>query len=229
MSFGQDFVNQYLGKQVDVDNFPAQKYQCYDLWMQFVRDNYGVKKNIILKPSELAQDIWENFNGLGLDKYFTRVRTPKKGDWAVWDRGGETPLSHVAMFVSDNGNGSMNTFGQNAPTPRSLYTNVTKSNLLGYLRPKGSDMPTKKEVWKDKRNYGVNQDTYIQAIPSGKKAGKVLHPKGEVLDIGEYTEWANGKKFYRTKKQVADKDQRGYGKSKLTRLETGSIKEVLFT
>lgn len=88
--------------------------------------------------------------------------------------------------------------------------------------------PTKKQTFKTKRNYALNQDSYIQKIPSGVRGGDKLHKKGEVLDIGEYTEWPNGKKFYRTKKQVAEKDQRGYGKSKLERLETGNIKSVTF-
>jgi len=88
--------------------------------------------------------------------------------------------------------------------------------------------PTKKETWKTRRNYVLTEDTYILEIPSGKKGGEILHKKGEVLDIGEYTEWPNGKKFYRTKKQIADKDQRGYGKSVTIRAEVAPLKSVTF-
>lgn len=88
--------------------------------------------------------------------------------------------------------------------------------------------PTKKITFSNRRNYAFTEDTYIVTIPGNKKAGTILHRRGEVIDVGEYTEWPDGKKFYRTKKQVADKDQRGYGKSKLTRIETAKISKVTF-
>lgn len=94
----------------------------------------------------------------------------------------------------------------------------------------GSPAPkvTRRIVWKNRRNYVLKEDAYIASIPDNKKAGAILHKKGEVFDIGEYTEWSNGKRFYRTKKQLADKDQRGYGKSKLTKAEVAPLKTATF-
>jgi hypothetical protein len=90
-------------------------------------------------------------------------------------------------------------------------------NLDKHIKPPGPKI-TRKLTWTRKRMYKLLEDTYIVSIPDNKKAGTILHKKGETFDIGEYTEWSNGKRFYRTKKQVADKDMRGYGKSKMRRI-----------
>lgn len=91
-------------------------------------------------------------------------------------------------------------------------------NPIKYYEPKAPRI-TRKLTWTRKRLYELTEDTYIASIPSNKKAGTILHKKGEKFDIGEYTEWSSGKRFYRTKKQVANKDMRGYGKSKLRRIK----------
>lgn len=146
MILGSAFKKKYEGKEVDVDYFPkSQPFQCYDLWALFLTENYGVG-NVILRPTGYAQDIWENFKGLGLDKYFTKVAgKPELGDWAIWNavKGSATPYSHVAMFLSDKG-ASIEVLGQNQPSPYVTTARIAKDNLLGYLRPKGGSMLTSK-------------------------------------------------------------------------------------
>lgn len=131
----EEFYDEYIGKSVDVDNYPAyQPYQCYDLWAQFVMDEYGTSKPIIIGPTGCAQDIWNNFDGLGLEDYFTKVSgSPKDGDWVVF---GSTAFSHVAMFRWDNEDGTItvlhqNYLGQTEVTQDKFSTKY----VLGYIRP----------------------------------------------------------------------------------------------
>lgn len=150
MSYGNAFKDQYLNQQVDVDGFPsAQRFQCYDLWARFVMDNYGLSKPIVVSPSGYAKDIWNNFDGLGLGNYFTKVAgAPQLGDWAIYGDAPSTPTSHVGMFLQDNGNGTIKLFQQNAPLPKATVGDLTKNGLLGYIRPKGGeeDMLNKERV-----------------------------------------------------------------------------------
>lgn len=132
-----EFCSKYLGKSVDVDNYPAnQPYQCYDLWARFVMDEYGTSRPIIISPTGCAEDIWNNFEGLGLSAYFTMVSgSPRDGDWVIYDWPGSSN-SHVGMFRSDNGDGTIlilhqNYLGQTVVT----QDNMNKKNILGYIRP----------------------------------------------------------------------------------------------
>lgn len=50
-----------------------------------------------------ADYIWYNRDELGYSQYFDYVDTPQFGDWCIFGRGGDTPASHVAMYVSDAG------------------------------------------------------------------------------------------------------------------------------
>jgi hypothetical protein len=139
MSYGNAFKDQYLNQAVDVDGFPsAQRFQCYDLWAKFLMDNYGLAKPIVLAPTGYAVDIWDNFDGLSLGQYFTKVNgAPQLGDWAIYGKAPATPDSHVGMFLQDNGNGTIKLLQQNAPLPKCTVGDLTKNGLRGYLRPKG--------------------------------------------------------------------------------------------
>lgn len=86
---------------------------------------------------------------------------------------------------------------------------------------------TRKLTWATRRNYYLIEPSYSQNIPSGTKGGPTLYPKGTVFDIGEYTEWDNGSRFYRSKAAVKAGTMRGFGRSKLERAETGNIKSVV--
>lgn len=134
----EEFSSRYLGKSVDVDNYPAnQPYQCYDLWARFIMDEYGTNRPIIISPTGLAKDIWNNFEGLGLSAYFTKVTgDPKDGDWVIYDKPG-TNFSHVGMFRADNGDGTITILHQNNQGQTTVtQDSFTKNHILGYIRPK---------------------------------------------------------------------------------------------
>lgn len=64
--------------------------------------------------------------------------------------------------------------------------------------------------------------TSVRHIPTNipiRKDGKKNYVRaGRQLEIKEYTEWSNGKKFYRTAYALKNKLQQGFGKSKLRRI-----------
>jgi len=136
---------------------------------------------------------------------------------------------HIWVDIKDNANYEQNgaVALHTTKNTRPLSQGQQFVNLDKWL---GSPAPkvTRKLTWKTRRNYVLTKDTYIASIPDNKKAGTLLHKKGEVLDIREYTKWSNGKSFYRTKKQVADKDMRGYGKSITIKAETAPLKSAVF-
>ena len=136
VSSPEKFYNKYIGESVDVDNYPTyQPYQCYDLWAKFVMDEYRTSTPIIIYPTGYAEDIWNNFDGLGLDAYFTKVSgSPKDGDWVIYDWPGSS--SHVGMFRSDNGDGTIIILHQNYLGQTIVTQDIfTKNYILGYIRP----------------------------------------------------------------------------------------------
>ena len=54
----------------------------------------------------------------------------------MFNKAGSTPDSHVAMYVSDNGNNTAQFFGQNQPQPYCTVTSIETTNILGWLRVK---------------------------------------------------------------------------------------------
>jgi len=135
----EDFYERYIGKSVDVDGYPAsQPYQCYDLWAQFVMDEYGTSEPIVIGPTGCAEDIWYNFDGLGLDKYFKKVKgSPRDGDWVIYDWSENSSYSHVAMFREDNGDGTITVLHQNyLGQPEVTQDAMTTNYIVGYIRPK---------------------------------------------------------------------------------------------
>ena len=117
--------------------------QCVDGFKHFCRTQvgYDISHKAICSPSGLAASIWDNYNALGLDKYFDKVPVNQMvdGDWAIWNIGAKPscPNSHIAMFRKDNGNGTGVFLGQNQSghpeyTQRNLYYN----GMRGALRPK---------------------------------------------------------------------------------------------
>lgn len=61
------------------------------------------------------------------------------GDVAIFNRGPGTPYGHVAIVVGDNGNGTLRVLHSNAgpmgSRGNSMISNISKSTLMGYLRP----------------------------------------------------------------------------------------------
>lgn len=218
-----------MGRGYDIDGYYG--WQCWDgaalLWQQF-----GLS---LVTGNGLAIGCWDLKRDVNKYDKFVLI-----SDYSKLKRGDVVVMrpNHIGFLDGKDGD-YMVIMGQNqggnpGPNGGSSFNlvRITKSAFAGAFRLKKWSVPTvtrtKLITWKTRRNYVLTEDTYIRAIPSGDKAGTVLHKKGEVLDIGEYTEWSNGTKFYRTKKQVADKDQRGYGRSMTIRAEIANIKSVNF-
>lgn len=133
-----NFVNKYKGKGVDIDGFPSyQPYQCTDLWQKHCQEINGYIGILSGPYGGWAGDIWY----MNYSKTHTKVQpsqTAQKGDWAIWGKGSDTPYTHVAMVMKDNGS-SLTVFGQNQPNPYCDIREISKSGLLGYWRVKGTE------------------------------------------------------------------------------------------
>jgi hypothetical protein len=86
---------------------------------------------------------------------------------------------------------------------------------------KGVQVVSRKKLVADQRLYEFTQDTYAVSMPDNKKVGTILHKKGETINLanGDYTEYNNGKKFYRREKEVKNDKMVGYGKTKLRKVK----------
>lgn len=152
----QAFMDEYTGKQVDMDGVPPeQPYQCVDLWKKCLEVIGYPNPSRAIGGDGYAWNIWFNREYLGYSEYFDYPSTPQFGDWAVFNKAGETPYSHVAMFVSDNGNGTAQFFGQNQPNPYCTVTSISTANILGWLR-------VKSEFWQG--TYNPESSNGVQNI-----------------------------------------------------------------
>jgi hypothetical protein len=139
MATPNEYYNQVIGKAFDEDGVYGA--QCVDGFKHFCRTvvGYNISKKSICSPSGFAYSIWDNFESLGLNKYFDKVsaNSMQDGDWAIWSKCSACPSSHIAMFRKDNGNGTGVFLGQNQGG-KSAYTqiNITYNGLRGALRPK---------------------------------------------------------------------------------------------
>lgn len=136
----QDYYNQVIGKRFDEDG--VYGCQCVDGFKHFCRTvlGYNISHETICNPTGYATSIWDNYEKLGLDKYFDKVPSDQMvdGDWAIWSMNSRScPYSHVAMFRKDNGNGTGIFLGQNQLShPEFTQCNIYYSGLRGGLRPK---------------------------------------------------------------------------------------------
>lgn len=124
----QQFINKWNNQYV-------QWRECVALFWQFNEDvmtseNYAAVGAINLYTS----NSWSTY---------TKTTAPAVyGDWTIWSgtygaypNGG---YGHVAMFISDNGNGTGKFFSQN-PNPAQII-NLSYSGIVGHLRPKFQDI-----------------------------------------------------------------------------------------
>lgn len=152
------------GAKIDADG--AYGFQCWDLWADYAYRVVGVPrgKNGAADAtytswagagphpgkSDYACNVFHNFNqNAVLKRYFTAVPKSAKareGDVAFWDISAAYPGSHVAIVTDDYGDNGLRCMSQNN-NPRlhgltpSAYITLTKSGLLGYLRPKAGGAP----------------------------------------------------------------------------------------
>lgn len=135
-----DYYSSVIGKRFDEDG--VYGCQCVDGFKHFCRTvlGYNISHETICNPTGYATSIWDNFESLGLNKYFDKVRADSMvdGDWAIWSMNSRScPYSHVAMFRKDNNSGKGIFLGQNQLNhPEFTQINIYYDGLRGALRPK---------------------------------------------------------------------------------------------
>lgn len=111
----QEFKNMVLGKAFDVDGwYSAQCWDGYAYYMQYL----GLKPAWCTSTG-YVQDIYTNMDSNGMKTQCDLVYKLQAGDIVVFPVNSVTPLSHVAIFDSDAGNGYGNFLGQNQTSPDS--------------------------------------------------------------------------------------------------------------
>lgn len=100
----EEFVNNTLGISWDLDGNDAW---CFDLWAKYVKDE-GLNFDYSCAPAGYAYNVFKKYETSGASKYFKKVSASEiqPGDWLFWDWGSSCPLSHVAMLVKNNGDGT---------------------------------------------------------------------------------------------------------------------------
>lgn len=140
MATPHEYYLQVINKRFDEDG--VYGCQCVDGFKHFCRTQLGlnISHTAICSGTGYATSIWDNFDKLGLGKYFDKVAPNKMvdGDWAIWGMNSRScPKSHVAMFRKDNGNGTGIFLGQNQlGHPEYTQINIFYDGLRGGLRPK---------------------------------------------------------------------------------------------
>ena len=151
----KDFKSAVLGQSIDYDKHYG--YQCVDLVDHFWQcAGYPI---VYCSQSGYAKDLWEHRNTNGILKNHTEVTHMKPGDIAVFrEVAGVTPLSHVAIFDSDAGNGYGWFLGQNQGAS---YVNVVK---LPYSAT--YDTAFRPKMWEKSTTLPAQTVEVLNAIPS---------------------------------------------------------------
>lgn len=116
----QDYKNSHMSVGVDVDGWYG--YQCWDGYADYCQ--YLGVPYANCTASGYAKDIWEQRQSNGMLDNFDEVEVMQPGDIAIFKVHPATPVSHVAIFDSDAGNGYGNFFGQNQGAPDGVYNIV---------------------------------------------------------------------------------------------------------
>ena len=109
----EQFKNEVLGKGFDIDGaFSAQCFDgamYYSQWLGYPVFNCTV--------TGYVQDIWTQRKKSGILNYYDEVELLQPGDIVVFKKHSSTPLSHIAIFDHDAGNGYGAFLGQNQGAP----------------------------------------------------------------------------------------------------------------
>ena len=143
------FIKKWNGKAIDVDGYPKDDpYQCVDLWDELCQE-IGEKVQLVEWAKDIANQKFEKIKD---------TKSPVLGDWVIFGEGGDTPKSHVAMYIHENSDGSIKCFGQNQGEPLCNMASIN-APVLKYLH-------VKDEYW------GEDQNGY--ATPTGKDDCDIL-------------------------------------------------------
>lgn len=91
-----EFVKKYEGEKVDYDK--AFSNQCVDLYRQYQVDVLEIKEHTGAVVG--AKDLYINFEKMPLmQKYYTKVHTPHKGDIVIFGNSDTNKYGHVAIVL----------------------------------------------------------------------------------------------------------------------------------
>ena len=172
----QEFKNMVLGKAYDVDGaYSAQCWDGYAYYMQYL----GLKPAWCTSTG-YAQDIYTNMDTNGMKEQLDLVYNLQPGDIVVFTVNSVTPLSHVAIFDSDAGNGYGNFLGQNqrsadaSGSPFSIDKMQYSATYHYAFRPK---------------SFAQQQQTQPKPQPEQKQSQKPVKVKDET---GTFESTVNG-------------------------------------
>ena len=185
----QNYINRWNGRGLDIDGVAS--VQCVDAFKQCLKDIGYPNPTRPIGGSGGAKEIWYRREALGYSQYFEFVQTMKFGDWCIWDSNLGGGYGHVAMFVSDNGNGTGRFFGQNQSYPNSPFdtVNMSYAHSLGALRVKPqyweASYDPSKLISEKGRAYFRNSVPIIihKDSPTGPNVGQFVN--GEIQDYTE--------------------------------------------
>lgn len=130
----QNFRDEVLGKRFDVDGYYGS--QCWDGYAYYMQKLGYPYANCT--SSNFVKDIWNNRESNSMLNSCEVVTIMQQGDIAVFGNTSETLYSHIAIFMSDNGNGTGVFLGQNQGGYLGAFneTTLSYSGILGAFRPK---------------------------------------------------------------------------------------------
>ena len=130
----QNFRDEVIGKRFDIDGaYGAQCWDGYAYYMQKIGYSYAN-----CTTTGYVKDIWNNRASNGMLDSCEVITIMQQGDIAVFANAPETPYSHIAIFMKDNGNGTGVFLGQNQGGANGAFneTSLSYSSILGAFRPK---------------------------------------------------------------------------------------------
>lgn len=196
------FRDSRIDKGVDIDGHFG--WQCWDGYADYC--NYLKVPYANCTVSGYVKDIWEQRKSNGILKYFDEIELLEKGDIVVFKEvAGVTPVSHIAIFDRDLGNGYGLFLGQNQ---LGKYENPKGGSSFNLAKlPYSATYPTSFRLKKDKINKGgaveVNGDIYSNLITVARSevfwAGGqrplssikyiVIHGTATTNIVGAYSTW----------------------------------------
>lgn len=128
-----NWIQRANDKYIDYDGYYGA--QCVDLYNAYTAGFVGGKNFMV----GYAPEIFNNYDRNAYSRFDRNQGSGMPGDVAVFRPGGYTPVGHVAVVVGDNGNGTLRVLQSNATAAgsagNSIISNISKSTLMGYLRP----------------------------------------------------------------------------------------------
>lgn len=137
------FKNYWIGRRIDYDHVYA--YQCVDLILQYVKENYGLATGVWGN----AIDYWRRPSPALLTKFNLVSSTDcQQGDIVVLNGLAGNPYGHIGIAVSQD-NSTVTILEQNGATGNgsgvggdAIRTRaVSKSRIAGLLKPKAPPAP----------------------------------------------------------------------------------------